>query len=1043
MAQSLIATESLEKCRQAIQDAHFAGEDATVQSYIDYIALTPSQRSKITQSATKMILQARQDFKKSPGIEGVLQNYTLDSQEGQSLMCMAEALLRIPDAFTRDKLIRDKIKNPDWKQKKHETTLASLSSFALSMTKNLLKGKNDDKNSGFFRNLLATTSAPIIRESTNQSMKVLGKHFVLGETVKKALKRAQSEEKKGYTYSYDMLGEAAVTQEDADRYFKEYAQAIDAIAQTASGETVMDRPGISVKLSALHPKYEYTNKKRVILELVPKVKDLAHRACRANIGFNIDAEEARRFDLSLDVIKKVFLDPAFKNWNGFGVALQSYQKRAFATIDWLAALSQQGGRPIMVRLVKGAYWDSEIKHAQVESHEDYPVFTRKTSTDISYLACAQKLLSMPGNIYPQFATHNAFTIAAIQEMAGKNAYEFQRLHGMGNFLYDPIIHGQNNIRCRIYAPVGGHRDLLSYLVRRLLENGANSSFVNHLFDKEVPAENLAIDPLVKINQYTSIRNHQIPKPRDIYLPKRTNSNGIDLGDAEDVKALTEVLKHIQNDAIAEAGSLIGGKICLGETKRTFAPFDKSIPVGSIHQATKEDVDNAFDLATEGFEAWSSYGAEERAQVLEKTALLLEERKHHFYKICQLEAGKNIPDAIAEVREAIDFCRYYAERIRIDFASPTVMPGPTGESNQLSLHPRGIFACISPWNFPLAIFTGQVMGALSAGNAVIAKPASQTPVIAFEAVKLMHEAGIPQKALQLLIGPGSTVGERLISHPKVAGIAFTGSTQTARHINTTLAAKEGPIVPFIAETGGMNCMVVDSSALSEQVAQDVIRSAFQSAGQRCSALRILFLQEDIADDFMDKIKGAMNELTIGSPVNLDTDIGPVIDANARKDLLAHIDFLKENSKSLYKMDLTKVHDRGYFVPPTLCEIDSPTLLKEEVFGPILHVVRFKAKDLKKVINDINATGYGLTLGVHSRIDETIDAVVSHARVGNLYVNRNTIGAVVGTQPFGGEGLSGTGPKAGGPHYLHRFAVERTVSVNTTASGGNATLLALDD
>ena len=1040
MSQAITTQSMLDSHRQAIRTAHFSSEDNTIQSYMDFLSFTPAQRENCTTCAIEMIELARAHFKNSPGMEGVLQNYTLDSLEGQSLMCMAEALLRVPDSYTRDKLIKDKVSHGDWQKKKHKTPLASLSSWALCLGKSLVCDNIKKDKPGLLKKLISSTSAPIIRESTNQSMKVLGKHFVLGETIEKAIKRSKTSEKSGYTYSYDMLGEAALTQDDADRYFKEYSNAIEAISLYATGDSLEKRPGISVKLSALHPKYEYTHKQRVMDELVPRVKDLALRACKANIDFNIDAEEARRFELSLDVIESVFLDPDLAEWNGFGLALQAYQKRSFQALDWLIALSKKAGRPIKVRLVKGAYWDSEIKHAQVEGHLDYPVFTRKTSTDISYLACAQKMLDAPQYIYSQFATHNAFSIAAIQQIAGEKKYEFQRLHGMGDSLYDPLMQN-GNTQCRIYAPVGGYKDLLSYLVRRLLENGANSSFVNHIHDNTVPAASLAKDPLIKINQYNAIRHDKIHKPRDIYKPTRENSQGVDLGEPEDVDLLLTEIKSASADLNVETASLIDGIPCAGTETFSTTPFDKNLTIGTVHASSEVDVDRAFKVAESGFEKWNLTHPEERALILEKAASMLEERKHYFYALCQHEGGKTIPDAIAEVREAIDFCRYYAERIRIDFTAPKIMPGPTGESNKLSLHPRGTFVCISPWNFPLAIFMGQVTGALAAGNTVLAKPATQTPIIAFEAVQLLHEAGVPQEVLHLIVGPGRTVGERLISHQDVAGIAFTGSTQTARHINKTLAAKDGPIVPFIAETGGLNCMIVDSSALPEQVAEDVVQSAFQSAGQRCSALRILFLQEDIADQFINKIKGAMDQVTIGDPRDLQTDVGPVIDGGALKELQSHIDFLKENARSIYQAETPK--SNGYFIPPTLCEIDSPKLLKEEVFGPILHVVRFKAKDLDQVIESINATGYGLTLGVHSRINETINQVVSKARAGNIYVNRNTIGAVVGTQPFGGEGLSGTGPKAGGPHYLHRFAVERTVSIDTTASGGNASLLTLED
>ena len=909
-----------------------------------------------------------------------------------------------------------------------------------------LDDKDDEASgdlSGLLGRFLARSGEPVVRAALTHAMRVLGGQFVTGRTIEEALARAADDARPDVRYSYDMLGEAAHTQADADRYLEAYQHAIESVSATANGAGPIDGPGISIKLSALHPRYEFSQAARVMTELLPRLRTLAEIAAAGNIGLTIDAEEADRLDLSLDVIEALSESPGLAGWNGLGVAVQAYQKRARPLIDWLADMAARHGRVLMVRLVKGAYWDTEIKLAQERGFDDYPVFTRKVSTDVSYIACARAMLAHRDRLYPQFASHNVRTVATVAELAGPDRpFEFQRLHGMGEALYglmadDPTIAKP----WRVYAPVGSHEELLPYLVRRLLENGANTSFVNRLHDMDQPIEALIAGPVAEIEALDTIPHPAIPLPAQLYAPHRRNSRGLDLWNPEPLTDLGAAM----NEAAARewtAGPIVIGDVLATSDRPVTDPADRRRTVGRVTEADAAATVRAIESADRNATAWDQTPAGERAACLERAADLIEQERAALMTLCVREAGKTIPDALAEIREAADFCRYYAHRARADFANPTTLPGPTGERNELHLAGRGVFACISPWNFPLAIFTGQVTAALAAGNTVIAKPAEQTPLIAAYGVRLLHKAGVPAEALQLLPGDGA-VGARLVEHPRIAGVAFTGSTETARAINRSLAARDGPIVPLIAETGGQNAMIVDSSALAEQVVRDVVTSAFQSAGQRCSALRVLFLQEDTADRLTTMIAGAMDELVVGDPARLATDVGPVIDEEARAMLEAHAEAMTRQGTLIRRAAQPRDGAHGTFFPPVAFEIGTLDLLPGEVFGPVLHIVRYRADRLDSVIDAINGTGFGLTLGIHSRIESTVRYATARLKVGNVYVNRNMIGAVVGAQPFGGEGLSGTGPKAGGPHYLPRFATERTRSIDTTAAGGNASLLTLGD
>ena len=1025
-----------------------ADETAVDERLLAELELAPDALDRIAARARVLVAEVRRRRVGRGGLDAFLHEYALSSQEGVVLMCLAEALLRIPDAETADRLIHDKLRIADWERHlgKSESIFVNASTWALMLTGRVVRlaDHRERELGAIFGRLVARSGEPFIRQAMFQAMRILGGQFVMGRTIQEALERAKAEEGLGYRHSYDMLGEAARTARDAERYLESYDRAIAALGQAAAGRGPIAAPGISVKLSALHPRYELAQRERVLGELVPRVLALSRHARAAGIGMTIDAEEMDRLELSLEVFEALAREASLAGWDGLGLAVQAYQKRTLAVIDWLAALARGAKRRLMVRLVKGAYWDSEIKRAQERGLDGYPVFTRKVATDVSYLAAARRLLADRQAFYPQFATHNAHTLAAVLEFAGNDRdFEFQRLHGMGEALYEQVVGtGGPNVPCRIYAPVGSHEDLLPYLVRRLLENGANTSFVNRIVDEAAPIDEIVADPAARLRKLAQKPHPHIPLPRALYLPERLNSAGPDLSDASVLAPLADAMARAAA-AGWQSAPLIGGVKRRGQGRAVQDPADRRRIVGHVREAEGADIETALARALASFPLWNDTPAGERAALLERVAELYERHMAELMALAVREAGKTIPDAVAEVREAADFCRYYAHRARLEFALPHPLPGPTGERNELSLHGRGVFVCISPWNFPLAIFTGQIAAALAAGNAVVAKPAEQTPLIAARAVELFHQAGIPADALQLLPGTGEAVGAALVADARTAGVVFTGSTETARAIQQALAARPGPILPLIAETGGQNAMIVDSSALAEQAVADVLASAFQSAGQRCSALRVLFVQEELAPKLLDMLAGAIAELAVGDPALLSTDVGPVIDEDAKAMLEAHAARMECQGRLIGRAALGEACAHGSFVAPAAFEIDGIARLEREVFGPILHVVRYKSERLDETIDAINRTGYGLTLGVHSRIDSTVERIARRARVGNAYVNRNMIGAVVGVQPFGGEGLSGTGPKAGGPYYLHRFAVERTLSVNTTAQGGNATLMSLKE
>ncbi|MEX0809636.1 MAG: bifunctional proline dehydrogenase/L-glutamate gamma-semialdehyde dehydrogenase PutA [Dongiaceae bacterium] len=1029
--------------RARIRALHRADETRCVEALIEMAALPPETLDRIAERARAFVREVREKRLGHGGIDAFMHEYALSSREGVVLMCLAEALLRVPDADTADRLIRDKLEDVDWRHHvgSSESLFVNASTWALMLTGRIMRLDRDDGGDlgAVLGRLLSRSGEPIIRQAVTQAMRILGRQFVMGRTIDEALDRAKRLEAKGFRYSYDMLGEAARTMGDADRYMISYENAIASIGAASPDLGPIESPGISVKLSALHPRYEFAQRHRALSELVPRLLALAKQAKNANIGFTIDAEEADRLDLSLDVIEAVAIDPSLAGWDGFGLAMQAYQKRAPALIDWLADLSRRSKRRLMVRLVKGAYWDTEIKLAQERGLEGYPVYTRKVSTDVSFIACAKKLLAEPDAFYPQFATHNAHTLATVLELAGnRHDFEFQRLHGMGDALYEEVAPPERlGCAVRIYAPVGSHEDLLAYLVRRLLENGANTSFVNRIVDESAPIDAIIADPIARLHSLASIPHPRIPLPVNLFEPDRKNSAGIDLTDP----ALLVPLAASMPKGPWQAAPIVGGRAREGKTRPSLDPADTHRVIGQVVEGTVADVEDVLARASRAWVDWEATPAGQRADCLDRTADLYEADRAELMAIAIREGGKTLADALAEVREAVDFCRYYASCARADFATPMKLPGPTGERNEIGLHGRGVFVCISPWNFPLAIFTGQIVAALVAGNAVIAKPAEQTPLIAAAAVRLMHRAGIPADVLHLLPGEGGVIGAKLVADPRIAGVAFTGSTETARAIHQSLAARDGPIVPLIAETGGQNAMLVDSSALPEQVVRDVLISSFQSAGQRCSALRVLFLQDDVADKILEMLGGAMKELVVGDPAFLSTDVGPVIDEEARANLAAHAARMTREAKPIFAVALPKDLPPGHYLAPQAFEISGIDVLEGEVFGPILHVVRYDDARLDQILDAINNVGYGLTLGIHSRIDSTVRHILARLRVGNAYVNRNMIGAVVGAQPFGGEGLSGTGPKAGGPRYLHRFATERTLTIDTTAAGGNASLLSL--
>lgn len=1031
----------------ALRESFLADEDATLDTLLATAKLSEGVNANVQATARSLVESVRSRQKQNVGMQSFLTQYDLSTQEGVLLMCVAEALLRIPDAATADKLIKDKFAQGDWN--KHlgasDSLLVNAGTWGMMLTGKLVSVHLSSVADvgGWITRLAARAGEPIVRTALRQGMKLMAEQFVMGRDIEEALKRSVSEDQKSYRHSFDMLGEGAMTSADAERYFVAYQDAITAISGYAkSAKSVFEAPGISVKLSALHPRYELAHRERVMAEMLPKVMKLAEMARDGGIGMTLDAEETERLEISLDIFATIYADKRFEGYEGLGLAVQAYQKRASHVIDWLTALAQQHGRRIMTRLVKGAYWDTEIKRAQMQGFANYPVFTRKANTDVSYLACAAKMLARPEAFYGQFATHNAHTVATIMQRAtADNQFEFQRLHGMGMELYDAVLahsHQDKTYACRVYAPVGSHEDLLPYLVRRLLENGANSSFVNRIADSDVSIDDVIADPVVACEKNASKANPKLPVPQNLFQTSsvpRVNSSGFSFSDVAATNALFEEMAPALATNNFIARPLIAGVPMRGVPANAFDPASLS-KIGVVENADDALLDLSCDIASK----WNGLPGEARAEILDRAADLLEERRGFFIALMAKEAGKTMPDALGEVREAADFCSYYAALCRKHFCAPEVLSGPTGEANELTLTGRGVFAAISPWNFPLAIFLGQIAAAFAAGNAVIAKPAEQTPIIAFEAVKLLLDAGMPKEAIALVPGRGETIGARLVADPRIAGVVFTGGTNTAQAINRALANRGGPIIPFIAETGGLNAMIADSSALPEQVINDVIASAFNSAGQRCSALRILCVQTDIAPRIKTLLKGAMNELRVGDPTKLDTDIGPVIDREALDMLIAHREKMARKFSKIGQTRLPSEITSGYFFAPCAFEIPTFDTIKSEVFGPILHVYSFAGEKLMEVVDQINASGYGLTLGIHSRIEETIAAIRARAKVGNVYVNRNQIGAVVGVQPFGGEGLSGTGPKAGGPHYLFRFASERTFTVNTAAAGGNAALIA---
>ncbi|MEZ5513963.1 MAG: bifunctional proline dehydrogenase/L-glutamate gamma-semialdehyde dehydrogenase PutA [Steroidobacteraceae bacterium] len=1031
----------------AINSFYLADEERVARGLADRARVAASDSRRIAQRATTLVQTVRTEQGDGGPLDAFLREYSLGSREGVILMCLAEALLRIPDAETADRLIADKIPAGAWDE--HLGDSASLfvtaSTWGLMLTGRVVALDRTEvgEPSAWYARLTARLGEPVARAALKQAMRILGSQFVMGRNIEAALDRAASKECRAYRYSFDMLGEAALTASDAARYFEKYAQAIAAVGKRVrADEPMTQRHSISVKLSALHPRYEYAQRARVLAELYPRVEQLVQLARDANIAITIDAEEADRLELSLLLVDRLLASPVTAGYSGFGLAVQAYQKRAYATLEWLVQRVRELDRRITLRLVKGAYWDTEIKRAQERGLAGYPVFTRKCNTDVSYLACAQLLEANSERVFPQFATHNAHTVAYIAQLFDNQVtrFEFQRLHGMGEELYQPVVAGVwGRYACRVYAPVGAHEDLLPYLVRRLLENGANTSFVNRIVDAALPAEEVVADPVAELDGLERAPHPRIPIPAALFGTERRNSAGVNLTDGA---VLDSLLADCARESAQSwrAAPLIEGRELRGISATIRNPARRDETVGSVVVADEDAVARAITSAAAAAPAWDRLGGERRAAVLERAADSFEARTAALVARCVREAGKTLPDAIAEVREAVDFLRYYAVLARREFSHELTLPGPTGERNVLRLRGRGVFGCISPWNFPLAIFTGQVAAALAAGNAVLAKPAEQTPLTAAMAVHLLLAAGVPAEVLHFLPGDGAVVGAAISSDPRVAGIAFTGSTETARLIERALAARPGPIATLIAETGGLNAMIVDSSALAEQVVLDVVSSGFNSAGQRCSALRLLVIQDEIADRVQTLLAGYMQELTVGDPMALATDIGPVIDSEALTMLEAYAAKTATSARWRQRVD-TSTSGAGLFFGPLAVEIERIDQLQREVFGPIVHLVRYRPEDLDAVVDAINSLGYGLTLGIHTRIDGLAQRIARRARVGNVYINRNMIGAAVGVQPFGGCGLSGTGPKAGGPHYLHRFATEQTITTNTAAIGGNAGLLSL--
>lgn len=1018
--------QPLDKLWSLISPLYMVDESQWLEQLLPLATPTTEEKSAITNQTTKLIEAIRADKKSIQMIDALLLEYSLDTQEGILLMCLAEALMRIPDAATADALIKDKLSVADWKShlKNSDSVFVNASTWGLMLTGKVvgLGEQGTQSPSQAVNRLVNKFSEPVIRKAMYQAMKIMGHQFVRGRTIEEAQKNGRPMRDKGFTYSFDMLGEAALTTADANKYFKDYLMAIEAVGRETYGNDTSPAPSVSIKLSALHPRYEVANEERVMTELYETLMQLLKRAIEVDVAITIDAEEADRLELSLKLFEKIYRSDLVKGWGKFGLVVQAYSKRALPVLVWLNALAKEQGDLIPLRLVKGAYWDSEIKWSQQAGYDNYPVYTRKEATDVAYLACARFLLSegVRGNIFPQFASHNAHTVTAIAVMAQHKDFEFQRLHGMGDSLYNHVMekYGQP---VRIYAPVGSHADLLPYLVRRLLENGANSSFVHRLVDARCPISELTHHPVDALTSFATLNNDKIPMPSGIF-PERKNSYGVNIDIESEAKPFEAQVESFLNNKWVAGPVINGERFAESMIKEHLAeiitaPYDRRVEVGQVAFATLDHVSAAIEAAQAAFPEWKGTAIEQKAKCLETLADLMEANLAELVAICHQEAGKTIHDSIDEVREAVDFCRYYAKQAQN--LQPFELEGFDGVKRISSREGLGVFVCISPWNFPLAIFLGQVTAALVAGNTVVAKPAEQTSLIATRAIDLMLEAGFPAGVIQLLPGRGGEIGHALTSHDAIAGVAFTGSTATAQRINVTLAKRTAKPVPFIAETGGQNAMIVDSTALPEQVVRDVIRSAFASAGQRCSALRVLFVQEDVADRIITLIQGAMKELHVGLPYLHKTDVGPVIDRNAKQKLLAHLEQMSSTQKKVAQLQLEEACQYGDFVAPSAFEISGIDVLKEEQFGPILHIVRFKASELPNVVEQINQTGFGLTMGIHSRNETTYRWIEKHARVGNCYINRDQVGAVVGVQPFGGQGLSGTGPKAGGPHYLYRF------------------------
>lgn len=1031
---------------KSLADFYHMDETACVQHLLGALNFSAHQEQQAGELATAFIKNIRDNIKTAAGVEQLIAYYDLSTQEGIMLMSIAEALLRIPDSETQDQLIRAKLNCADWRAHlgKSHSVFVNAVTRALSLSEKVLN--METSVAGFkkiWRQAVHRWGEPLIRKAIHQAVKLMADQFVVGKDLKQAIKASRIREKKGYVYSYDMLGEVARTQADADRYYRAYEQAIAALAQKSlHSQDMIHGPGISVKLSALHPRYQFTQRERAAPFLIEKLRQLAHQAREANLCLTLDAEEADRLDISLEIFAAVFSLAEFKDWNGLGLAVQSYQKRALPLIDELILLARRHQKRISVRLVKGAYWDTEIKLAQWGGYRDYPVFTRKITTDLSFLVCAQRMLTAQDAIYPQFATHNAYSAAAILTMMqDPNAYdfEFQRLQGMGEALHDQLV--RRGCLSRIYAPVGNHHDLLPYLVRRLLENGSNNSFVNQIANPHIALEKLAASPLSQLRAAPSFRNPRIPLPQDLFADQRVNSQGLDVSDLNDWLPLSQAIDKFK--AQLWRATPLSKPIIPALAQICANPADRTKVLGHVVPASREEVEMALQNAQASFELWNEKSVADRGQIILRAADLLEQHRAELIYLMAVEAGKTLGPAIAELREAVDFCRYYTA-MAIKQMPSQLLTSPTGESNSLRLSGRGPVVSISPWNFPVSIFTGQMCAALITGNTVIAKPAEQTPLVAQRIVELFHQAGIPSTVLQLLPGSGETVGAALVEDIRTQAVIFTGSTATAKLIQRNLAERPGVIIPLIAETGGINAMVVDSSALPEQVINEVMTSAFDCAGQRCSALRVLFLQNEIADKMLEMLRGAMQEMVVGDPLMLSTDVGPVIDASARQMLQQHCEKMSATAKLVAKAPLkSELSEHGFFITPQVFEIADTNLIEKEVFGPILHVVRYAAENLAQVVTTINGWGYGLTFGIQSRVDSTIDYLQKHIQAGNIYVNRTMIGAVVGVQPFGGHRLSGTGPKAGGPHYLARLCTETCLSVNTTASGGNTQLMTLEE